>query len=94
VETSKLLPSTRFQYCVTSSRQNLEGISELQFCNRAGCDQVALRVMHYHDKLRVPIESVKVDSVGVKVRYNDVSCVNKFEPSYILSGGSYLEVAV
>ena len=50
--------------------------------------------MHYHDKLRVPIESVKVDRVRVKVRNNDVSCVNKFEPSHILSGGSYLEVAV
>jgi hypothetical protein len=50
--------------------------------------------MHYHDELWVPIESVKVDSVRVKVRYNHVSRINEFEPSYILSGGSYLEVAV
>ena len=94
METSKLLPSPSFQYCVTSSGQNLEDISELKFCNRAGSDQVALGIMHYHDKLRVPIESVKIDSVGVLVRYNHISCINKFEPSYILSGGSYLEVAV
>jgi hypothetical protein len=50
--------------------------------------------MHYQYKLRIPIESVKVYRVGVQVRNNNVSCVNKFEPSYILSGGSYLEVAV
>jgi hypothetical protein len=94
VEASKLLPSTCFQDCGTSPGQNLEDISELQFCNRPGSDQVALGVMHYHDELRVPIESVEVDSVGVKARYNYVSCVNEFEAPYILSSGSYLEVAV
>ena len=65
MEAAELLPSTCLKDGGPTSCSYFEGIGELELCDGSRCNQVPLGIVHDSNELRVPVESVDIDSLAI-----------------------------